>query len=98
MLDLSDAVRPGVLRSVVQPVVRLADDQVVGYEALLRSLLGDPDFPTLMAEAERVPPGADGLLVLPYLAGERTPVYDPEARGLLAGLGISWPSLWSAGR
>ncbi len=39
-----------------------------------------------MAEALKVPPGSDGLLFLPYLAGERTPVFDPDARGVLAGL------------
>ena len=33
-----------------------------------------------------MPLGAEGLLVVPYLAGERTPVFDPEARGLIAGL------------
>jgi len=31
-------------------------------------------------------PGAGGLLALPYLAGERTPVWDPEARGIVVGL------------
>jgi xylulokinase len=40
----------------------------------------------LMAEAARVPAGSEGLLVLPYLAGERTPVFDPAARGVVAGL------------
>jgi xylulokinase len=39
-----------------------------------------------MAEAAEVPPGSEGLLVLPYLAGERTPVFDPQARGVVAGL------------
>jgi xylulokinase len=39
-----------------------------------------------VAEAAAVPPGSDGLIVLPYLAGERTPVFDPHARGLFAGL------------
>ncbi len=34
-------------------------------------------------------PGAGGLLALPYLAGERTPVWDPQARGLLLGLTLS---------
>jgi xylulokinase len=52
----------------------------------LRELMGGPDFDTLKAEAAQVPLGAEGLLVLPYLAGERTPVFDPEARGLVAGL------------
>ncbi len=38
------------------------------------------------AEAAATPPGADGLVFLPYLAGERSPIWDPEARGVLAGL------------
>jgi xylulokinase len=40
----------------------------------------------LLAEAGATPPGADGLVFLPYLAGERSPIWDPEARGVLAGL------------
>ena len=43
-------------------------------------------FPALIAAATATPPGADGLLCLPYLAGERTPIQDPEARGIFAGL------------
>jgi xylulokinase len=44
------------------------------------------DFGTLVAEAEQVPAGAEGLLFLPYLTGERTPHLDPEARGVFLGL------------
>jgi xylulokinase len=40
----------------------------------------------LLAEAAATPPGAGGLVFLPYLAGERSPIWDPEARGVLAGL------------
>ena len=40
----------------------------------------------LVAEAERWEPGAEGLLFLPYLPGERTPHADPDARGAFAGL------------
>jgi len=36
-----------------------------------------------------VPAGADGLLLLPYFAGERTPIFDPLARGTLLGLTLS---------
>ncbi|MGA2764024.1 MAG: FGGY-family carbohydrate kinase [Spirochaetia bacterium] len=32
------------------------------------------------------PAGANGLLVLPYFSGERTPIHDPEARGMIFGL------------
>ncbi len=37
-------------------------------------------------EAFAVAPGAEGLLFLPYLTGERTPYFDPDARGAWVGL------------
>jgi xylulokinase len=40
----------------------------------------------LLAEAAGVDPGADGLVFLPYLAGERSPLWDPQARGAFVGL------------
>lgn len=43
-------------------------------------------YDDLVAEAERVPAGAEGLLFLPYLTGERTPHLDPAARGGFLGL------------
>ncbi|MGF6888730.1 xylulokinase [Nocardia sp. GAS34] len=52
----------------------------------LQKVTGGAPFEELMAEAEAVPPGSEGLMVLPYLAGERTPVFDPDARGVFAGL------------
>lgn len=52
----------------------------------LQTVTGGAPFDELMAEASAVPPGSEGLLVLPYLAGERTPVFDPQARGVVAGL------------
>jgi xylulokinase len=41
---------------------------------------------TLLREVAETEPGADGLVFLPYLAGERSPLWDPSARGVLAGL------------
>jgi xylulokinase len=52
----------------------------------VRDLVGAPDWLQLLEEASSVPPGSRGLLLLPYFAGERTPVYDPLARGVVAGL------------
>jgi xylulokinase len=52
----------------------------------LQGVTGGASFDDLMAEAQSVPPGSEGLLVLPYFAGERTPVFDPQARGVVAGL------------
>jgi xylulokinase len=40
------------------------------------------------ALAEQAAPGAGGLLFLPYLAGERAPIWDPKARGVFSGLGL----------
>lgn len=52
----------------------------------LQSVTGGAPLDELMAEASAVPAGCEGLMALPYLAGERTPVFDPMARGLFAGL------------
>jgi xylulokinase len=54
----------------------------------LRGLTG-LDFDELQREARESPPGAGGLLMLPYFAGERTPYFDPRARGVIAGLTLS---------
>jgi len=46
------------------------------------------DFAVLLDEAAAWEPGAEGLTFLPYLAGERTPHADPDARGALTGLSV----------
>jgi len=45
-------------------------------------------YDVLLSEAERWPPSAEGLSFLPYLAGERTPHADPNARGAFVGLSL----------
>jgi xylulokinase len=45
-------------------------------------------YDALLADAERWSPGAEGLVFLPYLAGERTPHNDPDARGAFVGLSV----------
>jgi len=44
------------------------------------------EYDTLVAEARDTRPGAEGLVFLPYLTGERTPHLDPMARGVFLGL------------
>lgn len=56
--------------------------------AWVQQITGGASFADLVGEAAQVPPGADGLLVLPYFAGERTPIFDPQARGVIAGLSL----------
>jgi len=55
----------------------------------VQQLVGGLPFEALVAEAAAVPAGSDGLLLLPYFAGERTPIFDPDARGVIAGLTLN---------
>ena len=43
----------------------------------------------LAAEAQQSPAGANGLVMLPYFSGERTPIHDPHAKGTLIGLNLT---------
>ena len=52
----------------------------------LREALRGPSYDELLAEAAAWEPGCEGLLFQPYLAGERTPHADPDARGAFVGL------------
>lgn len=47
------------------------------------------DFPSFIAEAEKSEIGAEGIVFLPYLNGERAPIWDQEAKGNFYGLSIS---------
>jgi xylulokinase len=49
-------------------------------------IAGTTDYPALDREAAEIAPGSDGLLCLPALVGERTPLWDPQARGAFVGL------------
>ena len=51
-----------------------------------RDLTGNTDYATLTDMASAAPPGAEGLLFLPYIYGERSPHLDPRARGAFIGL------------
>ncbi len=54
----------------------------------LQKISGGVSYEDLTEEAAAVPPGSDALVVLPYFAGERTPLFDPKARGIISGLTI----------
>jgi xylulokinase len=50
---------------------------------------GGIELDALEAEAAASPPGAGGVVALPYLLGEKTPINDPRARGVFAGLTLA---------
>jgi xylulokinase len=56
---------------------------------IARELPRDTAFVTLTAEAEASPPGARGLICLPYFSGERTPLHNPLAKGAFFGLDLT---------
>ena len=67
-------------------VLRWVRDHLMGPEVSTAHLLGQDPYTILTAIATRVPPGAEGLLFHPYLAGERSPLWDANARGSFFGL------------
>ena len=50
---------------------------------------GEMSYESLFSEMENAAPGANRLLFLPYLAGERAPLWDPNARGAFIGLTLN---------
>jgi gluconokinase len=49
---------------------------------------GDGGYQTMFEEAAAVTPGAEGVMMLPYLTGERSPYWDPDATAVILGLGL----------
>jgi len=58
-------------------------------DELARDLSPEAAMGTLAAEGQASPPGANGLIFLPYFSGERTPIHDPNAKGAIIGLTLA---------
>lgn len=72
-------------------IIRWFRDQFGGMEKDFQARTGVDAYTLLEMEmqSKKVGPGANGLLVLPYFMGERSPIWDPDARGLIMGLTLS---------
>lgn len=70
-------------------VLRWVRDEFASSEVETAKRLGMDPYKVLTKIAERVRPGADGLLFHPFLAGERAPVWNPDVRGSFFGLTLS---------
>jgi len=64
-------------------------DEFAPAEVAAEEAGGTAAFAALASLAASSPAGARGLIALPYLAGERTPLHDPSARGVILGLSLS---------
>jgi xylulokinase len=63
-------------------------DQLALAEIQVAQALGISTYELINLEIEKIPAGAEGLLYLPYLMGERSPRWNPHARGAFVGLTI----------
>jgi xylulokinase len=55
-------------------------------EAMAAKLLNASPYDLMSQQAASAPPGAHGLIFLPYMAGERSPLWNSDARGVFFGL------------
>ena len=65
-----------------------ARDQLASLEAETAARLGINVYELMNLQIEQIPAGAEGLFFLPYLLGERSPRWNPHARGAFIGLTI----------
>lgn len=70
-------------------VMRWFEREFAGLERARAKELGKSSLEQLNELAEKVPAGCQGLVFLPYMAGERSPLWDPEAKGVFYGLDFS---------
>ena len=69
--------------------LRFIRDSLSHMEVAMGALTGISPYVMLDREAEQAPPGSEGLVMLPYLMGERTPIWDADARGVIFGLSLN---------
>jgi len=69
-------------------LIRYFRDNFAHLEKATEAIFGINAYDILNEEAKRVPVGSDSLIVLPYFMGERTPIWDAHARGVVFGLSL----------
>jgi sugar (pentulose or hexulose) kinase len=69
--------------------LRYIRDNFSQLEVETERVLGVSSYDLLNLQAAKVPVGSDGLIILPFLMGERTPIWDPNARAVIFGLTLS---------
>lgn len=75
--------------SAAGALLRWFRDEFGAAEVTQAAAEGVSPYDLLTQQASAVPPGSDGLIVLPYFMGERTPIWDCSARGVMFGLSLT---------
>lgn len=70
-------------------VMRWMEREFGDYERMMADELGKSSLMQFNEIAGKVAPGSDGVVFLPYMSGERTPIWDPYAKGVFYGLDFS---------
>jgi xylulokinase len=87
LVDGTFALNAGLATSAA--VTRWFKDQLGAHEVAVEARDGANAYALLAEGAASVPAGSGGLIVLPYFSGERAPIHDPMARGVILGLTLS---------
>lgn len=69
--------------------IRYLRDNFSQVEVEAERVLGVSSYDLLNLQAAKVPVGSEGLIILPFLMGERTPIWDAYARGVIFGLSLN---------
>jgi len=75
--------------STTGALTRWFRDNLAPEEVAAEAAGGANAYASLAEMAAAIPPGSDGLICLPFFSGERTPINDPLARGVFAGLDLT---------
>ncbi len=67
-------------------VMRWLEREFGAYEREAGKSRGESSLELFNEEAEAVSPGSDGMVFLPYMSGERSPIWDPDAKGVFYGM------------
>lgn len=70
-------------------IVKWFRNTICQFEVETEKAGGPKAYDVLNAEAEKLPAGSEGLVVLPYFMGERSPVWDSDAKGTILGLSLT---------
>lgn len=70
-------------------VMRWFEREFADYERKMKDEKGKSSLVQLNEIAEKVAPGSDGVVFLPYMSGERSPIWNPDAKGVFYGLDFS---------
>ncbi|MBC8450101.1 MAG: FGGY-family carbohydrate kinase [Chloroflexi bacterium] len=68
--------------------IRYLRDNFSQLEVETERVLGVSSYDLLNLQAKKVPAGSEGLVILPFLMGERTPIWDQYAKGVIFGLSL----------